>query len=270
VKESLSYINRLKTDDDVFLDFLKRNSNFSNDYDVLVALCDYNPDFSRSVYFRKRKEYILKNYVYNMKSGHVIQNADNLVIVGSPYAMLLYAATGNPEDCKKDTTMQVEEGTIQCYTERFEDGEYLAEFRSPFNSKNNLGYLHNVYDSRMKQYFNFGKQIIAVNMIETDFQDRNNGSDQDSDSIYVTNQPDIVNYSKYCYLNYPTIVNNVPKESNVYDKSMDSYAKIDNSLAEAQLAIGESSNLAQVCLTYTYNFDDQKYDDYVCILSVLA
>ena len=175
VKESLSYINRLKTDDDVFLDFLKRNSNFSNDYDVLVALCDYNPDFSRSVYFRKRKEYILKNYVYNMKSGHVIQNADNLVIVGSPYAMLLYAATGNPEDCKKDTTMQVEEGTIQCYTERFEDGEYLAEFRSPFNSKNNLGYLHNVYDSRMKQYFNFGKQIIAVNMIETDFQDRNNG-----------------------------------------------------------------------------------------------
>ena len=51
---------------------------------------------------------------------------------------------------------------------------------------------------------------------------------------------------------------------------MDSYAKIDNSLAEAQLAIGESSNLAQVCLTYTYNFDDQKYDDYVCILSVIA
>lgn len=51
---------------------------------------------------------------------------------------------------------------------------------------------------------------------------------------------------------------------------MDSYAVIDNSLAEAQLAIGESSNLAQICLTYTYNFDDPKYNDYVCILSVLA
>ena len=36
------------------------------------------------------------------------------------------------------------------------------------------------------------------------------------------------------------------------------------------MAIGESSNLAQICLTYTYNFDDQKYQDYVCILSVLA
>lgn len=51
---------------------------------------------------------------------------------------------------------------------------------------------------------------------------------------------------------------------------MDSYAEVDNALAEAQLAIGESSNLAQVCLTYTYNFEDRKYNDYACILSVLA
>ena len=51
---------------------------------------------------------------------------------------------------------------------------------------------------------------------------------------------------------------------------MDSYSDIDVSLAEAQMAIGESSNLAQLCLSYTYNFDDQKYKDYVCILSVVA
>ena len=51
---------------------------------------------------------------------------------------------------------------------------------------------------------------------------------------------------------------------------MNSYSDIDVSLADAQLAIGESSNLAQLCLSYTYNFDDQKYRDYVCILSVVA
>lgn len=95
-------------------------------------------------------------------------------------------------------------------------------------------------------------------------------ADQDSDSLYVTNQPSIVEYAKHCYKHYPTIVNNIPKEKNEYSNSMDAYAQIDNSLAEAQLAIGESSNLAQICLTYTYNFDDQKYADYVCILSVLA
>lgn len=45
---------------------------------------------------------------------------------------------------------------------------------------------------------------------------------------------------------------------------------MDNNLAASQRAIGESSNLAQIALTYMYNFDDQKYIDYVCILSVLA
>lgn len=51
---------------------------------------------------------------------------------------------------------------------------------------------------------------------------------------------------------------------------MDDFAEVDNKLAAAQLAIGESSNLAQLALTYTYNFSDQKYSDAVCILSVLA
>ena len=51
---------------------------------------------------------------------------------------------------------------------------------------------------------------------------------------------------------------------------MDDYAAIDNKLAESQTDIGESSNLAQIAQTYDYNFEDPKYSDYVCILSVLA
>ena len=104
-----------------------------------------------------------------------MQNADNLTVVGSPYAMLLYAASGDEKDVDKDNTFFTEEGTIQCYTERFNSGEYLAFFRSPFNSKNNLTYLHNVYSRNMDKYFNLGRQCIAINMIGTDTQDRNNG-----------------------------------------------------------------------------------------------
>lgn len=264
---SMDYIEQLKTNDDVFLNYLRDNTNFSNDYEVLVALVEQNRDFLRSEYFRDRKKNIIQAYVINFKNGKIIQNADNLVIIGSPYAMLLHSVG---IDACTDTTFSVEQGSIQCWTERFEDGEYLAEFRSPFNSKNNMGYLHNMHHDYFDKYFNFGKQIIAVNMIGTDFQDRNNGADQDSDSLYVTNQSSIVQYAKHCYENYPTIVNNIPKEKNSYSLSLENYARIDNNLAAAQLAIGESSNLAQVCLTYTYNFEDQKYKDYVCILSVLA
>lgn len=270
VQKSVNYVIQLKRDDNVFLDYLRKNSNFSNDYDVLVALCEHNPDFVRSKHFRKRKETIIKNYVLNLKSGKLIQNADNLTIVGSPYAMLLYATSGDESIVDDDDTFSCEEGTIQCYTGRFQDGEYLAGFRSPFNGKYNLTSLHNVYDERFVKYFNFGKQILAVNMIRTDFQDKNNGSDQDSDFQYVTNQPDIVNYAKKCCLNYPTIVNNIPKEANKYRNTMDDYALIDNNLAKSQTDIGESSNLAQIAQTYECNFEDEKFSNYVCILSVLA
>ena len=92
----------------------------------------------------------------------------------------------------------------------------------------------------------------------------------DSDSIYTTNQPDIVAHAKYCMAAYPTIVNCIPKEKNIYNNRPEDYAKIDNRLAASQVAIGQSSNLAQIALTYTYNFKEQKYNDYVCILSVVA
>lgn len=270
VKESVDYITRLKTDTDCFLKFLKKGKNFSNDYDVLIALYKHNPEFERSSYFRERRKTIIKSYSLALKSGQLIQNAENLTIVGSPYAMLLYGATGDVDTALSDSTFNIEYGTIQCYTERFEDKEYLAFFRSPFNSKNNLTYLHNKYDFRFQKYFNFGKQVVAVNMIGTDFQDRNNGADQDSDFGYTTNQPDIVNHARMCYLNYPTIVNNVPKDTNKYSNSMESYAIVDNALARSQTDIGESSNLAQIAQTYACNFDDPKYDDYVCILSTIA
>lgn len=265
--KSIMYINELKTDTEIFIDFLKRNANFVNGFDVLVALWEHNHEFERCDYFRERRKHIISDYLIQLKNGRLIQNADNLTIVGNPYGMLMYSVGLNPED---DPTFETEDNVIQCYTERFDDGEYLAEFRSPFNGRNNLGYLHNRCHPYMQRYFKFGKLIIAVNMIHTDFQDRNNGSDQDSDSLYVTNQKDIVAHAEYCYKQYPTIVNKIPAGKNIYDSSLLSFAKVDNNVASRQREIGESSNLAQIALTYSYNFADKKYDDAVCILSVLA
>ena len=45
VKESVEYVNRLKKDDDFFLEYLDKNKNFSNDYEVLIALVNQNREF---------------------------------------------------------------------------------------------------------------------------------------------------------------------------------------------------------------------------------
>ena len=267
VNKSKKYIESLKRDNNIFLDYLRENKNFSNDFEVLVALCEQNYDFTRSDYFRRRKINIIESYINNFKFGKVLQNADNLVFVGSPYAMLLYTVG---ESVEQDKTFMVEDNAIQCFTNRFDDGEYLACFRSPHNSKNNISHLHNVYSEEYFKYFDLGKQIIALNVLHTPIQDRMNGCDFDSDSGYVTNQVDIVECAKRAYLKYPTIVNNIPKDKNKYNNNLETFARIDNTLSHAQSAIGLSSNLAQFAQTYMYNFKDQKYKDYVCILSVLA
>ena len=267
VSESVNYINLLKRSDYEFVEYLRKNVNFSNDFDVLVALCEQNWEFTRSEYFRNRKKAIIDAYVSKFRTGKVLQNADNLTLVGSPYAMLLHSVG---VDTELDDTFNVNDNWIECYTERFDDGEELAGFRSPHNSRNNIIALKNNRSSTNWKYFDFGKQILAVNMLHTDCQDRANGCDMDSDSFYVTSQQQIVEHAQICYHKYPTIVNNIPKSTNKYDNTMLNYALIDNKLASAQMAIGESSNLAQLALSYSYNFKDKKYIDYVCILSVIA
>ena len=174
VEKSIEYITQLKTNDDVFLDYLEKNKNFYNDYEPLLALVNQNRDFLRCDYFRQRRYTIIQDYVNNFKRGKVIQDADNLVIVGSPYAMLLHAVG---EDIEKDDTFKLHDDCIECYTNRFDDEEYLAEFRSPFNGFFNLGSLYNNKKSDIwnRYFYNFGNLVIAVNMQHTDFQDRNNG-----------------------------------------------------------------------------------------------
>lgn len=267
VVESVDYIEQLKKNDSVFIEYLKRDNNYSNDYMALVELVEHNPEFAQSEYFRNRKSRIIRNLIDNFKRGKIIQKADNLTMVGSPYAMLLYAVG---EKVENDDSFECEIDSIQCFTNYFDNNEFLAGFRSPHNSCNNILSLHNVYSDKMTKYFNLGDLVVAVNVQHTDIQDRANGCDFDSDSIYCTNQPQIVNHAKECYKNYPTIVNNIPKEKKSYQNTMNCYSEIDNNISSSRMTIGESSNLAQISLTYSYNFGDDKYKNYVCILSVLA
>lgn len=169
---SKDYVEQLKGNNKVFIDYLRDNVNFSNDYEVLVALCEQDSEFTRSEYFRSRKKKIIDGYVKNLKFGKVLQEGDNLVMVGSPYAMLLHSVG---EDVEKDNTFSQEQDCIQCYTKRFGVDEYLAGFRSPHNSKSNILALHNVGSDVLDRYFHIGEQCVAVNCQHTDISDRANG-----------------------------------------------------------------------------------------------
>lgn len=268
MQKSFEYAHKLTYDMDEFLDFLDKNANFANCYEALLAIVKHNPDFVKCQWFLRQKSWIINKYIRKLKSGKLIQNAENCTIVMNPIEMLYYSVGENPEE---HAVFDNEECAIQCHTERFDDGSYLAEFRSPFNARNSLTPLHNVLSDKIIKYCNLGKYCIAVNGIHTDLEDRNNGSDMDSDSLYVTDLPAIVEHAKYCYKYYPTIVNNIPKDTNHYGSDLKTFARVDNKFSGSRRTIGESSNLSQLCLSYTYAYPTiTKYQDYCAILAVLA
>lgn len=274
--DSIEYVCDLKTDPDVFYRFLRRKATEVNHYDMMADLYDHNPEFANSTWFREEKKKIINNYVSKLRTGKIMVNGDNLTVCGNPYALLLYSVGESWED---DPTMHEEDGSIQCYTTRFRDDEYLAAFRNPHNSPNNVMYLHNVYSEEMQRYFPFSPNILAVNCIHTDIQDRSNGCDFDSDFFFVTAHPTMVRLAETCYKEFPTIVNGLHESGITYDNTRLAYAQMDNKFAQSQLGIGQSSNLAQLALTYYWteiasNSSDARklselYDNFV-ILSVLA
>ena len=280
--ETINFVNTLKDDNEEFIKYLDRTKSDINPNEMMIALYERNKDFAQSEMFRKNKTVVLKEYKQTLKKGKLLTEGDNLTVVGNPYIMLLhslhlldkYIKDGVLENYIDETLPVLAEG-ISCYTTRFNHGEKLAGFRNPFNAPNNMCYYENFISDKMIKYFTFTSNIMAVNCINTDVQDRNNGEDFDSDFNLVTNNSVIVEGAKKS-LKYPTIVNAINKSTKKYDNTMKDLARIDSGLAEAKYAIGLSSNLAQLALSWYWKAVNDKTDeiqelsDIVCILSVLA
>lgn len=179
-RTSVEYVERLKADNDLFEQYLRQNATAVNHYEMLADLYRWNPDFANSRMWKVDKSKIISQYVFRLRKGKIVAPGDNLTVCGNPYALLLHTVG---EDWREDPTFCREEGTIQVYTPRFKEGEYLCGIRNPHNSANNLGYFKNVYHPLMTKYFKFSRNTMAVNCIETDIQARMNGEDSNSGSV---------------------------------------------------------------------------------------
>lgn len=272
-KVSIDYCNNLKLDEEAFINHLKINSSARyNINNVLIALNEWNDKFKYTKYFKDKKTDIISRFKKErLQLGKLLQYGDNLTICGNPIALMM-KVTG--QDFMQEPCFQQIEDGIQCYTTRFQDGERIAGFRSPHNSPNNIVYLENVYSDSIQTYFpKLGDNVIIINGIKTDVQSRLNGQDLDTDSIYATNQPDIVALAKKAYQEYPTIINGIKIQgTSEYEKSMKSYAQMDNDISAAQYAIGSASNIAQLALSYYYDSGSKskELEDVFIICSVLA
>lgn len=277
---NIDYCNSLKLSNKAYLKHLEiTGAGQYSINNVLLALNEWNEDFKYTKYFKEKRNDIISRFKKErLQLGKLFQYGDNLTICGNPVALLMKVTCGQMKDSPKDYLdegcFKQKDDCIQCYTTRFENGEKIAGFRSPHNSPNNIIYLENVYPSAIQKYFpKLGDNVIVINGIGTDVQSRLNGQDLDTDSIYATNQADIVALAKKAYKEYPTIINGIKQiGTSEYKKDMESYARMDNDISAAQYAIGYSSNIAQLALSYYYDgeYKDQELEDVFIICSVLA
>lgn len=297
-QESVDFLNRLKEDDDFFIQYLERKildrypmkENGSEDPEkciskesrtpnryafsrVLAALYHHNADFRKTELFCKSKS----RYISDMKKkeiqlGRLLQKGDNLTVCGNPLEILM-KVTG--QDFMRNCCFKIRDGGVECYTAgRFLDTERLAAFRSPHNAPNNILHMYNVSPPQLVEYFPaLGGNVLVVNGIGTDIQQRCNGMDYDSDAVFVTAQKDIVGLAERAYYDFPTIVNSVGKSgSSSYSNDMVSYAAMDSAIAGQQDAVGMASNAAQLALSYYYDGgqESEALRDVFIINSVLA
>lgn len=270
---AVDYFNRLKASDEEFIQYLKLKSNRVNTNEMIVALVEHNPEIVNSKLFREKKSKELDKLKNSMCQGKIHQHGDNLTIADNPVALLL-AAVGDKEPLKNEQCFEVIPDGVQCFTLRFPEGTRLAAFRSPHNSPNNIVHLKNVYPEKMLRYFpNLGQNVIVLNAIKTDTQARLSGQDCDSDSIFVTDQPDMAELARKAYLDYPTIINEVGElNTSEYHFSLKDYANMDSKIADAQKSIGTSTDVAQLALSYYYDegMTSRELEECFIILSTIG
>lgn len=263
--------NGLKESDIAYLWYLDKKKNKFNINKLLIELVNWNPDFTKTEFFRDKKSKDISKLVNDCKEGRLPQFGDNLTIMDNPVALLLKAVGKNPleEGC-----FEVMQDGVQCYTPRFDEGERLAAFRSPHNSPNNIIHLYNVYPDKLIKYFpNIGQNVIVFNAIKTDTQARLSGHDCDSDFVFATNQHDLVDLARKAYTEYPTIINDVDENgANNYHFKLEDYAEMDNQISDAQESIETSTDTAQLALSYYYDggMESKELEDCFIILSVIG
>lgn len=275
---TIEYVNSLKDNNDEFIDFLNRTKSDVNANEMMIALYNRNNKFAGSELFRTYKTSKISEYKETLRAGKLLCEGDNLTICGNPYVLLLHSVGEVPhsnnvlDENYIDSTLPKLDKGYSVYTTKFNEGQEIVMFRNPHNSPNNI-LLGKVYKhDLMSEYMDFSDNIIAVNMIRTDVQARANGMDEDSDFCLCTTD-NITLEAAHKALQYNTIVNDIPESKIPYNNTMNDLAKIDIALARGKYAIGLSSNLAQLALSWYWKSEGEEKEELkkiVCIASVLA
>ena len=240
---------------------------------MMKNIMEVNEDITRTSWYVNFRRSYLNSMIKHIYEGKIqLDNSDFCVLVANPYEMLR-ASVGD----KIDTSILSD---FQCYNSRYADGEELYGFRSPHICTGNSALLTNT-DRLEWKWFNFTDRILIINLWGKGafLSPIWNGSDTDSDAVFLGNNKVILNAVRKVVKsgNYLVPINGLSPESDPKEYTEEEMATVDGKLSND--FIGKICNLArdlQSLYWHLYNTGTpekkqaylQKIYDDICILEV--
>ena len=204
---------------------------------VIFALMKINYDFKDTLLYYNFRDKVVKSQKDRLKQGHILLPGTNATLFGNgPELLLALSGEFNLHNTNNQSAI-LDKGEIAC--KKFENGEKLVCARSPHITMGNLYCATNNLSSDIWDYFDLGENIVCVNAIGENIQQRLNGCDYDSDSMLITDDKLLVETAERNKEQFKVPVCGISSMS----KSGQTLSELDHDTSENK--IGHIVNLSQ-------------------------
>ncbi len=273
---SIEYIKTIRNDADFMryhfanayarekdADSQESNDEIVDRADIIFSLLKHNYEFVNTKLYINFRNEVVKNLKHQLKRGKILLNGTNATLFGNGAELLTYIAG-------EEITSVLKQGQIR--SARFPNKAKLLCARSPHITMGNLYLVENNLDGDIWDYFDLGNNIVCVNAINENIQQRLNGCDYDSDSMLITDNEILIKVAAEFYNEFKVPVCNI---SSVVKANQPLYELDYNTSVNK---VGEIVNLSQKLNTLLWDkvikgyLDEQTDEIYfdVCKLAVLS
>lgn len=273
---SLEYISAVRRDPDILRYHIKypfcsgedELNPLKSKNEIVFKMLGINNQFAKTKLYLDFRNDLVKGYIRNLKQGHILLHGNYSTLLGNGLELLEQAiGKFEGESVLKNNCI---------YSRKFESDKTILISRSPHITMGNILLAKNTWNEAIARYFNLTKEIVYVNAIGENIQQRLNGCDYDSDSVMLTDNEILIAAAKRNYSEFPvpTCFVESQKTSRFYNDSH----KADLDIRTSVNKIGEIVNLSQQLNSYYWEmrsetgsskFNEELYLD-ICKLAVLS
>lgn len=206
LKDTVDYINLLKTDISVFKHHLKINDNIeekddieykeqldkpiNNTNDLVLSMLQINDDFQYTKMCKKFRDNSIQAYIKNTRHGHIFVNGNYSVLISCPYEYLM-ASIGK---YKQESSLLK---PFECVSSKFDENKEILGVRSPEPTMSNITVFKNTRNEVLDKYFyTQSKEVIFISPVGNNIMELLSSCDFDGDSLLLTDNYLLVKKAK--------------------------------------------------------------------------